>query len=274
MQRQIRWMGLVAVAVTVLGVMAALLVLQTRSGEHAAVSPPTRAPDAAPTSTVSDEDAAFPTLPVGAQLPSGEECAQRVRAARLEREVRPENTAANQSTPTNLRLPPWPDFWAPPINRMFVPRIDGGFVGSTDEIIAWAACKWGIDANVVRAMAVSESSWRQSFVGDFSDDPSRCVGGSAAPCPTSFGLLQLKHTTRPGSWPYSQQFTGFNADYSLAVLRGCYEGHVTYLENGYSAGDLWGCAGWHYSGEWMDDDAIRYVEITQGHYRERPWLHW
>ena len=34
------------------------------------------------------------------------------------------------------------------------PRITGNFTGTTDEIIQWAACKWGWSDNVVRAQAV------------------------------------------------------------------------------------------------------------------------
>ena len=30
----------------------------------------------------------------------------------------------------------------------------GNFVGSTDEIIQWAAWKWGVDEDVIRAVAV------------------------------------------------------------------------------------------------------------------------
>ncbi len=253
--------------VVVVAVIAAVGALVVRHGGD-------WAEDDAPAFALDDEDPDFPTLPVGAELPSAEECAQRVRNAGLDVEVRPENTAANRTTPRDLRLPPWPDFWAPRANEIVVPRIDGQFTGSTDEIIAWGACKWGIDANVVRAMAVSETSWRQGFAGDPETDPELCVDGYDVPCPTSFGLLQLKHTTRPGSWPASRDHTAFNVDYSLAVLRACFEGYVTYLENGYSAGDLWGCAGWHYSGEWMDAEALEYIETTQEHYREREWLSW
>ena len=182
----------------------------------------------------------FVGLPYAAELPSGESCARKVEQAGLNREVRPENEAANHSVPQNLSLPPWPDFWDPSVNRVFVPRIDGAYTGTTDQVIAWAACKWGFDADLVRAMAVTESSWRQSFAGDVVDDPALCVGNYSLPCPTSFGLLQLKHITRPGSWPYSHLHTAFNVDYSLAVLRGCFEGWVTYLGNGYGPGDLWG----------------------------------
>jgi autotransporter family porin len=211
------------------------------------------------------------TLPVGAALQSDGFCAAYANAFGSDREARPENTDANHSVPTNLKLPPWPGFWNSSANRLFVPRIDGQYTGTTDQIIVWGSCKWGIDTDVVRAMAIEESSWRQTHVGDYVDDPALCVGGYSVPCPTSFGILQLKHTTRPGSWPDSQEHTAFNVDYSLAVLRGCFEGWVTYLHNGYGAGDLWGCVGWHYSGEWKDNAALGYVQRVQRHLDERSW---
>ena len=37
--------------------------------------------------------------------------------------------------------------------------VSGNFYGTTDMILRWAACKWGIDEDVVRAEAVEESSW-------------------------------------------------------------------------------------------------------------------
>jgi len=214
------------------------------------------------------------TLPVGAGLPSGQYCAGYASQVGSAHEARPENTQANQSVPTDLGLPPWPSFWAPAANSQFVPRIDGQYTGTTDQIIAWGACKWRIDTDVVRAMAVQESAWRQAKVGDYVDDPAECVDGYSVPCPTSFGLLQLKHTTRPGSWPNSQLHTAFNVDYSLAVLRGCFEGWVSYLHNGYTAGDLWGCLGWHFSGEWKDSSGQAYVSRVQRALDVKPWTRW
>jgi autotransporter family porin len=241
------------------------------------------APGIADTPAV-DINSAGGTLPVGSGLPSAQYCAAYADGVGSDREAVPENSDANRSVPRDLRLPPWPDFWDPSANRLFVPRIDGQYTGTTDQIIVWGACKWGINTDVVRAMAVAESSWRQDKISDYVNDPALCVGGYTVPCPTSFGLLQLKHTTRPGSWPDSQQYTAFNVDYSLAVLRGCFEGWVTYLtettrgasagDNGYAAGDLSGCVGWHYSGEWQDDQALAYIQRVKKLLDEKPWTHW
>jgi hypothetical protein len=40
-------------------------------------------------------------------------------------------------------------------------RVDGQFTGTTDEILQWAACKWGLPDNLIRADAVVESTWFQ-----------------------------------------------------------------------------------------------------------------
>jgi len=40
-----------------------------------------------------------------------------------------------------------------------LPRVDGRFTGTTDEIFQWAACKWGLPDNLIRADAVIESTW-------------------------------------------------------------------------------------------------------------------
>ena len=123
------------------------------------------------------------TVPVGSNLPSAELCAAYADLVGSDREGRPENTDANRSMPSHWMLPRWSDFWAPPANRLFVPRIDGQFTGTTDQIIVWGACKWGVNTDVVRAMAMAESSWRQTHVGDYANDPALCVGDDIAAVP-------------------------------------------------------------------------------------------
>lgn len=210
--------------------------------------------------------------PPGSALPSSAACRAQVPADR--HEERPQNTAANHVPRPEVTLPPWPDYWRPEVQKRIVARIDGDFTGTTDQIIRWGACKWGFDPDVVRAVAMTESSWDQAQLGDFSDNPADCVGGYVVPCPTSFGLLQIKHLYRPGSYPLSQSSTAFNVDYGLAAIRGCYEGLVTYLGNGYRAGDLWGCLGWHFSGDWNDPQAVAYQQRVRDNLDDKPWEAW
>lgn len=212
-------------------------------------------------------------LEPGATLPTGEECEAVVAGPGSE--VRPENAASNARAGDGVPVPAWPSAgYDPAFNRSIVPRIDGRFTGTTDQILAWGACKWGLPTDVVRAMAVEESNWRQSTTGDISDAPEDCVPGASPPCATSFGIMQVKHIFRPGSYPRAAESTAFNVDYALAAVRGCYEGWVTYLEPNYAAGDMWGCVGWHFSGDWRDEAAAEYVARVELALAGAPWRHW
>ena len=193
--------------------------------------------------------ARFPLLPPGAVLPRGGECAARVRRAAWE--PRPENTAANHTTGTAVSTISGAGVQA---NTRFAPRIAGDFTGTTDEIIQWAACKWGMDEDIVRAMAMQESTWRQTAVG-----PKGTVG-----------LLQIKPTAHPGTYPASQTSTAFNLDYGLAWWRTCYEGYVSWIPAS-ARGDAWGCVGLWLSGRWRDTAAAAYIARIKRHLAEQPW---
>jgi len=158
-------------------------------------------------------------------------------------------------------------------NTQIMPRVTGNFTGTTDEIIQWAACKWGFDEDIVRAVAVGESSWRMSQLGDYRDDPAKCAPGYGTPCPTSFGMMQVKWTAHPATYPLSKQSTAFNIDYILAVRRGCFEGYETWLSKygGYRAGDQWGCVGRWYSGKWHDAAADDYITRRKADLVDRAW---
>jgi hypothetical protein len=230
------------------------------SGPASAAAPPSQLPT-------------FETLAPGSPLPSGRECAARV--IRSPWEPRPQNWRPNHRVPRSLALPDW-DGVDPRANELFKPRITGRFRGTTDEIIQWGSCKWGIDTDVVRAMAVIESLWVQHTKGDITTDASRCPPGYAPPCPTSFGLLQIKHDAHPGTFPHSLRSTAFNVDYGLAVLRVCYEGWLQYagFPEDYQAGDLWGCVGFYFAGAWRTADAEAYIAQVQEQYATKPWLEW
>lgn len=226
----------------------------------------------------------FVTLPPGAMLPSGAECAARVRQSSWE--ARSENTAANRRTPMPGELerlhstarhggaPAW-----------FFARVDGNFTGTTDEIIQWGACKWGFDEDLVRAIAMDESHWLQSDVGDWTTDSGRCPAGSISGggCFQSYGLLQIKYSSFPGTWPMSRDDTAFNVDYKLAYQRACMEGKVEWLRhdvpqpgfptypNGSAAQMLWGCVGDWYSGDWYDSKALEYIQRVREELGKRGW---
>lgn len=241
-----------------------------------ATSTPTATPTKTPTSTPSPTPTGTPsttkfvTLPPGSALPSGADCAARVRSAGSTWEPRTDNNTANHTVPAPqpgsnfTTIAPW--------NAAFAARIDGNFTGTTDEIIRWAACKWGLDEDTTRARAVTESYWHQSTGGDVTSNASTCAQiGKSAPCAESYGLLQVRFPYHAGTYPQAVQSTAFNADYTLAVFRTCYEGNFTWLGNGYTAGDERGCIGLWFAGNWYSQAALNYISVVEGHRANRTW---
>jgi len=173
-------------------------------------------------------------------------------------------------------------------------RVTGHFTGTTDEIIQWAAAKWGLPDEVLRAEAVAESNWYQDLkdssgypiagrgYGDFGDcGGSPPVSGYGTTGPASFGLLQDKWCTMQdadassyGGWPWVERSTAFAVDLYGAVIRGCYEGWDTWLGDNYHAGDIWGCLGRWYAGQWYAGGAMQYVLRVWGFLVGKPWLTW
>ena len=205
----------------------------------------------------------FTTLPPGSQLPSDADCAARV--FRNSWEPRPDNYTANHITFPNYHVQPDPNN----PEQIYVNRVTGNFTGTTDEIFQWSACKWGFELDIVRAQAVIESDWHQSKLGDCHGSPIPQTHGCQ-----SLGILQIKGANSPpdypGTWPYAYQSTAFNVVYALAIRRACFDGKVTYLGNGYKAGDIWGCLGEWFSGTWYTNNAS-YIASAKQAYSNKTW---
>lgn len=185
-------------------------------------------------------------------------------AARVQRsgwEPRPGNRAANTTTPSRAQLARFharDGSWGrcEPLRR----RVTGNFRGTTDEILQWAALKWGLAPDLLRAQAAQESWWRADTVGD---------GGQ------SIGLMQVKRTAHEGTMPMARNSSAFNVDYYAAYLRYVYSGCATWLRNvragaRYRAGDLWGSVGVWYSGRWYHRNS-EYLAKVRGYLARRVW---
>jgi autotransporter family porin len=150
----------------------------------------------------------------------------------------------------------------------YVQHVTGRARGTTDELIAWAAWKWGIDEDLVRAVATVESGALQGFVGDHG---------------RSYGIMQTKRTAAgddqgwPGTYPLSRESTAFNLDFWGRAFRSCFDGRDRWLRTlsrrraPYRPGDLWGCLGVWFSGGWYDAAARRYVGEVRAALRALPW---
>jgi hypothetical protein len=167
--------------------------------------------------------------------------------------------------------------------QQIAPRIDGQFTGTTHEILRWAACKWGIDEDMVAAQAALESWWRQSTKGDFGTDQSACppghplgVDGTPGECPQSYGILQNRYPYEQSTWPGIDTSTAMNADTAYGIWRACFIGAEVWLNTQnrgaqYGPGDAWGCIGRWFAGRWHTQDANDYAAKVQGYLNERIW---
>lgn len=226
--------------------------------------------------------------PVGsfARLPDDAAAAAMVHPSSWEN--RPGNTTSNQTVPAQMRLRPTVvrmRAYDPRWNRYVLGRISGRYSGTTDEIVQWASAKWGLPDETLRAVAVMESDWDQNNSGDVVTDPARCLPGYVqVPCPLSFGIVGVRSNSWEGSFPAIRDSTAANLDVLGGWLRGCYEGWVWWLRDHgnasrgvYSSGDLWGCVGAWYSGDWHDGAVGQpsgedYIQRAKGWYATKPWL--
>jgi hypothetical protein len=223
----------------------------------------------------------FETLAPGASLPSGSRCAAWVRSRPLP-ERKAANRTANHATGQHVTSLFDPGATDPRANGAIAARVDGAFAGTTQEILRWTACKWGIDEDLVYAQAAVESWWRQSTEGDWAGDASACapghaVGadGRAGQCPQSFGILQNRYPYKRSTWPGIQRSTSMNADTAYAVWRACFEGYEHWLNDvsnlHYGPGDAWGCVGRWFSGRWHTDAAEQYIAKVKDYLARRIW---
>lgn len=230
---------------------------------------PTPVTEPEPTTTTAEPSFYFATIPPGGELPDEATCAEQVLVDPSS-EVIPDNAELNATTGgPAVEIDGADEVW----NDALAPRITGNFEGTTEQILRWGACKWGFDEDITRARGITESSWVATRAGDETDDPALCaLLDLAAPCPQSFGLLQVKGTVHDGTYPASTESSAYGVDYAMAWLRACFEGSFTWLEDErYVAGDELGCVGVWFSGEWFDQPANDYVGEVRFHLEARTW---
>lgn len=243
--------------------------VQTSIGQRVAEASGERSSSASE-AAVDDAGGYFATIGVGQELPSDETCARLVRE-NPRPEIRPENVESNgRAGGPSVLIDGAHGFRNDELSQ----RISGDFTGSTEDILRWAACKWGIDEELTRARAWTESSWSIDTTGDRNDEPAVCaLIGLEAPCDQSHGLLQVKGTVHEDTYPHSSASTAWGVDYAMAWQRACFEGAFTWLDDqGYEAGDLQGCVGAWFSGEWYDELALGYLEDVGENLAKQRWL--
>lgn len=124
--------------------------------------------------------------------------------------------------------------------------IDGQYTGTTEMIIRWAACKWGIDEDIIRAQAMAEhGTWVQwNAGGDQRNSINQCQAGNnpghnltnlweylaSNACYQSWSIWQTKVVySSPNvgawtTWPAINESTAFAVDYRYGFQRSCMNG--------------------------------------------------
>jgi len=164
-------------------------------------------------------------------------------------EIRSANTTANY-TPGASVDPSYRQSWNPGFDAYLAKVTGQGCLGSTEQILEWAAKKWGFDElgylDIAKAMAVQESTWYQATQGDSQAGTCdwNCPGGSYPTGYQSYGILQVKRTSWPGRYPLFQRSAAFRALYSLPARRSSDLG-ASWLGAG-TAGDFGDAIGAYY----------------------------
>jgi hypothetical protein len=208
-------------------------------------------------------------------------------------EQRPENAAANDYVPSAGELEAFHNTAAlfSPLSR-YVDGLDGLSNPSTDELIQWAAAKWGVPTEWVRAQMTVESRWYQNHAGDkrtmgeaeYLEYPPQfrvSAPGCATACEAyeTTSIAGIKWTPPalgnidPGTEPLRWKSTAFAIDDYASHLRYFFDGLCGWCKPNYHAGEEWASVGaWFSPGpEWNNSGAQSYVARVQSYLSTRPW---
>jgi hypothetical protein len=261
---------------------AARLLLTVEPGSEPSPSPepePSPSPEPEPTP---EGKRGLSWAPVGSPPLSDSAAAALVESAP---EQRPGNATANSYVPSSSELEAFHKASAGNPLDANVDGLDGLTHPSTDELIQWAAYKWGIPLDWLRAEYVVESGWKQSQLGDRRSVPSswytlyppqaRIAGSSEVY--ESMGISQIKWvpdgSVGAGTEPLRWKSTAFNVDYQAATVRYYFEGDCTWCGSGYGSGQAWNSIGaWFSPSPWGNAGAVSYISQVQRNLSARPWL--
>ena len=208
-------------------------------------------------------------------------------------EIRPANAQANATMPTSTQLQSFygtTDYWGRKVVAFnpYYRYVTGHYTGTTDEIIQWAAWKWGIPEDWLRAQYVQESFWKQAALGDlatvtasqYSQYPSQARVPGKLEVYQSMGISQVKWTpdgkAGAGTEPMRWESTAFNADYQAATIRFYFDDpgglRTNWGDPTYKSGNAWNSVGgWFESYPWLSPGQLHYIPLVQARLAARTW---
>jgi hypothetical protein len=159
---------------------------------------------------------------------------------------------------------------------------------STDDLIQWAAHKWGIPENWLRAEYTLESYWSSYQLGDpepvSRSDYMRYPLQSRVPgrleAYQSLGITQVRWA--PSGWvgagtePLRWQSMAFNIDYQAAMVRFFYDNpggsRTTWGDSTYTPCQKWNSiGGWFASYPWRSAGQAKYIREVKTNLADTTW---
>jgi hypothetical protein len=169
----------------------------------------------------------------------------------------------------------------------YVDGHDGMHDPSTDELIQWAAHKWAIPENWLRAEYVTESYWNSFMLGDvetvsaaaYSQYPTQARRGGSSVY-QSMGITQVRWipggALHPGTEPLRWESTAFNIDYQAATIRFYYDdpdrSRSSWGDASYAPCEKWNSiGGWYDPYPWNNTGQAHYVAAVQQNLNAQTW---
>lgn len=167
---------------------------------------------------------------------------------------------------------------------------------STDDLIQWAAHKWGIPEDWLRAEYVEESYWSSFQLGDvepvsaawYRRYPPQARVPNTLKVYESMGITQERwrpdNAYGPGSEPLRWESMAFNIDYQAATIRFYYDNpegrRSAWGDASYTPCQTWNSiGGWYDPYPWNNPGQAQYIATARGHLAGRDWtrasfVHW
>jgi len=171
----------------------------------------------------------------------------------------------------------------------YVDGRDGLRNPSTDDLIQWAAHKWGIPEDWLRAEYVVESYWDGFHLGDetavsagwYQRYPVQARIPGTDTVYESMGITQVKwiadNSVGAGTEPLRWQSTAFNIDYQAAMIRFYYDNpqgaRASWSDTSYVPCQAWSSiGGWFQPYPWGNAGQAQYVAKVQQALDAHEWL--
>jgi hypothetical protein len=171
----------------------------------------------------------------------------------------------------------------------YVDGLDGLSQPSTDDLIQWAAHKWGIPEDWLRAQYVVESYWNNFQLGDDTSIPAAWYSqypfqardpNSSTQAYESMGISQVRWapdgSLNPGSEPLRWESTAFNIDWQAATVRFYYDNpsraRSSWGDSSYVPCQQWNSlGGWNSPYPWNNSAQQSYIQRVQSALSARTW---